>query len=523
MSKALYRKYRSTDLNEIVGQKHITSTLQKAIVSGRISHAYLFVGPRGVGKTSVARILAYNIIDLGYELDKDHIDIIEIDAASNRGIEDIKELREKLYVAPTLAKYKVYIIDEVHMLTSYAFNALLKTLEEPPDHVIFILATTEAHKLPLTIISRTQRFTFKPLNVSDISKHLNFIAEKENININEQAIQVIAEHGDGSLRDSISLLDQLTNFKQDNQEISLSDVHELLGIPPNNLIKELTDILFSDNKIANYSVQALLNVLKQLYDSGYHAPIISKYLSKYIRKLIINDDLSNLELKLILLKELINVQSSPLPDNFLEIVLLDIYRHKNPVVVTNNKLPNHKLNQSKRINNNSVSTIQAKKIIKNSDDKLCENLENNTFNLRDSKIKASTNKIESKEMIQNSNLHFDNIWKELLIALKVKYNTIYGIIRLAEPSLSDGMTISLLFKYPFHQKTINDVKNKKIIIDIIKKISGTDYHIECLLMAKNPIKSSKSINNFDINVEVNAKSVETINSIFGGGEVINYL
>lgn len=164
MGQALYRKYRSKSLSEIVGQQHIISTLQNALKQGRISHAYLFTGPHGVGKTSIARILAHEVNQLPYSEDTPHIDIIEIDAASNRRIDEIRDLRDKVHIAPTSAKYKVYIIDEVHMLTKEAFNALLKTLEEPPAHVIFILATTEAHKLPETIISRTQQFNFRPIS-----------------------------------------------------------------------------------------------------------------------------------------------------------------------------------------------------------------------------------------------------------------------------------------------------------------------------------------------------------------------
>src|ERR1035438_8208803 len=160
MSTSLYRKYRPKSLSEVAGQEHITKTLEKALKKGQISHAYLFTGPRGVGKTSVARILAHDINNLKYIDDSQDIDIIEIDAASNRRIDEIRELREMAYMAPVGAKYKVYIIDEVHMLTKEAFNALLKILEEPPAHVIFILATTESHKLPETIISRTQRFSF---------------------------------------------------------------------------------------------------------------------------------------------------------------------------------------------------------------------------------------------------------------------------------------------------------------------------------------------------------------------------
>ena len=183
MEKVLYRKYRSMDFDQIVGQDHITSTLKNALSKNKISHAYLFTGPRGVGKTSIARILAHKINNLDYELGKTHVDIIEIDAASNRKIDEIRDLRDKVHILPSQAKFKVYIIDEVHMLTRDSFNALLKTLEEPPEHVVFILATTDAHKLPDTIISRTQRFTFKPISNEDIFNHLKEISKKNKLKL----------------------------------------------------------------------------------------------------------------------------------------------------------------------------------------------------------------------------------------------------------------------------------------------------------------------------------------------------
>src|SRR3989344_8571392 len=181
MGQALYRKNRPKKLDEVLGQDHIVTTLKRALKTGKISHAYLFTGPRGVGKTSVARILAHEVNKLPYTEDSAHIDIIEIDAASNRRIDEIRDLRDKVHILPTSATYKVYIIDEVHMLTKEAFNALLKTLEEPPKHVIFILATTEAHKLPETIISRTQRFSFKPIAEKQAVERLRQVAKNEKI------------------------------------------------------------------------------------------------------------------------------------------------------------------------------------------------------------------------------------------------------------------------------------------------------------------------------------------------------
>jgi len=188
MGQALYRKYRSKSLDEVVGQSHITDMLRRAIASGNVAHAYLLTGPRGVGKTSIARILAHEINQLPYNDESTHLDIIEIDAASNNSVEDIRNLRDKVAIAPTSAPKKIYIIDEVHMLSKSAFNALLKTLEEPPEHVVFILATTDVEKLPATIVSRVQRFNFRLIDGDDAVKHLRAISNAENIDINDELL-----------------------------------------------------------------------------------------------------------------------------------------------------------------------------------------------------------------------------------------------------------------------------------------------------------------------------------------------
>ena len=237
--QALYRKYRTKKLDDIVGQSHITEVLSGSLKKGMIAHAYLLTGPRGVGKTSIARILAHEINQLPYDDDSSHLDIIEIDAASNNGVEDVRDLRDKVQVAPTSAARKVYIIDEVHMLSKPAFNALLKTLEEPPEHVVFILATTDVDKLPSTIISRTQRFTFRAATPADAVKHLAAIAKQEKIAIDEAALEVIATHGDGSFRDSISLLDQLRSLGSGTSSITTEQVERALGLAPHDLIEKL--------------------------------------------------------------------------------------------------------------------------------------------------------------------------------------------------------------------------------------------------------------------------------------------
>ena len=275
MGKALYRKYRSKSFDEIVGQEHITDTLKNAIKKGKISHAYLFTGPKGVGKTSIARILAYALNELPYDEEATHLDIIEIDAASNRRIDEIRDLRDKVHIAPTSAKYKVYIIDEVHMLTREAFNALLKTLEEPPAHAIFILATTEAHKVPETIISRTQRFTFKPIEPSNAIAHLKEIAKKEGIKITDDALALVGLHGRGSFRDSISMLDQLAGITADS--VTDKEVRLLLGLPDDQLISECVQAVEQNN------VAVVFETVRRLREQGVDSGRIARSISESMR------------------------------------------------------------------------------------------------------------------------------------------------------------------------------------------------------------------------------------------------
>lgn len=280
MSQALYRKYRSKSLAEVVGQDHITDILTRAIKAGRISHAYLLTGPRGVGKTSVARILAHEINALPYDDDSTHLDIIEIDAASNNGVEDVRDLREKVQIAPVSASKKVYIIDEVHMLSKAAFNALLKTLEEPPAHIVFILATTDVDKLPATIISRTQRYGFRAINHDDTIKHLKFIAEKESIVIDDASLAMIAERGEGSFRDSISLLDQLASLADEKQGITSDLVEATLGLAPLTIVEGLIAA------VESHDVTKVAGILQQTIADGISSVTLTQQLTLKIRDLI---------------------------------------------------------------------------------------------------------------------------------------------------------------------------------------------------------------------------------------------
>ncbi len=260
MAKALYRKYRPKTLEGVIGQSQVTDTLSKSLKAGKISHAYLFIGPRGTGKTSVARILAHEINGFKYEVEDDYVDIIEIDGASNRGIDNIRELREKALIAPTSGKYKVYIIDEVHMLTKEAFNALLKILEEPPKHVVFIMATTDAYKVPVTITSRAQTYTFTLADTKTMFDFLDSVAKKEGIKINSDALSIVVKKGGGSFRDSLSLLDQISTLS--DTEITKDLVISAMGLPEDEKIQKLLDEYISGD------VAKITNILKTLLVSG---------------------------------------------------------------------------------------------------------------------------------------------------------------------------------------------------------------------------------------------------------------
>lgn len=290
----LYRKYRPQKLEEVVGQEHIKQALSNAITLGKISHAYLFTGPRGTGKTSTARILAKSLnciegptvnpcgkcascVDITNTVP---IDVIEIDAASNRKVEDAQNILEKIQYVPVNGKYKIYIIDEVHMLTNTAFNALLKTLEEPPKNVVFILATTESHKVLDTIKSRCQRFDFRRITTDDIAKHLRYISDKENIKISDGALYSIAKNSAGGMRDSIALLDQVSILGE-SKEITEDDINNLLGRISFDVLNEMAQYIIDSDSIN------AVKILEKVYNSGNEPVQILSNLMYYFKNLLI--------------------------------------------------------------------------------------------------------------------------------------------------------------------------------------------------------------------------------------------
>jgi DNA polymerase-3 subunit gamma/tau len=293
MSQALYRKWRPSQWEQVVGQEHVVQTLRNAVLGGRVAHAYLFAGPRGTGKTTMARLLAKAVNCLNADLAKrpcdecEHckavnqgrfLDLIEIDAASNTSVEDVRDLRDKINFSPNQGQYKVYIVDEVHMLSTAAFNALLKTLEEPPPHAIFILATTEIHKIPATVLSRCQRHEFRRIPVTDIVAQLKKMAEAENLQVEEEALTLVARQATGSLRDAISLLDQLASG---GGVITLELARSLLGTATSQTVLELLGVILEKDTAQG------LDLIYRTLDAGTDPRQFARQVVDYLRTLLL--------------------------------------------------------------------------------------------------------------------------------------------------------------------------------------------------------------------------------------------
>lgn len=308
---ALYRKYRPTKLDEVIGQPQVTDILAAMARTGNFAHAFLFTGQRGTGKTTVARILAHLVNGLDYNdnINSSDIDIIEIDAASNNSVDDIRNLRDSINLAPMKSKYKVYIIDEFHMLSKAAFNALLKTIEEPPEHAIFILATTELQKVPATILSRVQRYHFRPLAPELLAKHLRTIADKEHIDIDDQALLLVAKCGGGSVRDSITILDQLSSS---DSTITRSTVEEVLGMISSEQISGLVQ------KIADHDSKGIITDIQNMLADGASVQSLVNQIVSFLAEASINAP----ELYVII-NQLLDTPKSAIPEQKLIAVLVE--------------------------------------------------------------------------------------------------------------------------------------------------------------------------------------------------------
>ncbi len=471
MGKALYRTHRSKKLSKVIGQEHITDTLDKALKSGKISHAYLFTGPRGVGKTSVARILAHEVNKLPYKTDdSQHIDIIEIDAASNRRIDEIRDLRDKARLSPLQAPYKVYIIDEVHMLTREAFNALLKTLEEPPAHVIFILATTEAHKLPETIVSRTQRYSFKPIDTKQAALHLQTIAKKEKIKLDDAAAQIIARHGNGSFRDSINLLDQLRNI---SDQISEDAVRQHLGIPPDDTVEKIISSLNVNNP------KELLAELDEAQSRGIQATVLARHLADSVRTALLKGELPRSQ-ALKLLRGLLDVPGSLQPYQELELVLLE------------NTLGSQE----------AVAAKPASVAAEPKKTKVIQDVKTTSKPAPNGDLEAA---LES------------GLWDQVLDKLRGSHNTLYGIARMASISIEGGVLV-LGFAFDFHRRRFAESRNQDKVQAIITEIYGQPVEMRPEI-DKNARKQAAPAPD-EPRQPAKSDTLESITKVFGGGEVL---
>lgn len=327
MYLALYRKYRPKTFDEVIGQDHIVKTLINQIKSDKISHAYLFTGSRGTGKTSTAKIFAKAIncinskngspcleCDVCKGLDNTNIDVLEIDAASNNGVDEIRDLREKVKYPPVVGKYKVYIIDEVHMLSTSAFNALLKTLEEPPKHTVFILATTEVHKLPATILSRCLRFDFRLVSLEKLTALLKKILYEEKISFDEPAINAIARAGEGSVRDTLSIADRCVSFAGEN--LSYQSVLSVLGVSEREVLIKIADNVFSKN-----TGDALV-LLDSILSKGKSPLVFASDMISYFRDLLLINALGEKSREIVVVKDDIYAQmkAQAITENYSDIV-----------------------------------------------------------------------------------------------------------------------------------------------------------------------------------------------------------
>ncbi len=517
--KSLYRKYRPMRFEDVCGQQFIVKTLSNAIKNNKIGHAYLFCGTRGTGKTTIAKIFA-KLVNCLNPLDNvpcgeceiclnentDEIpDIIEIDAASNNGVDEIRELKNKIKLMPVMCKYKVYIIDEVHMLSTGAFNALLKTLEEPPEHVIFILATTEPQKLPITIISRCQRFDFKKINVLDISKRLKYISQKEGIDIDDEAIEEIAKLSEGAMRDAIGLLDQISSFA--DSKITVEDIYTIRGSVSNRVLIELIE------KYIDNDASSILSIVDDIYLSGkdfyrlsedilvfYRNMLISKVAPSYFedKALQLKDDIMRLSSKIEVkriermikkLEELLrNIKSSDYPRILFETTILsdldldESFENEKPTTEkdktfvmgineVDSKSKNNEIKLDKNINEIIKEEFKEKDIKKVT----TKNKSNNSFAITDALKEAMINNTiaeASASLKKEATVKFEELDKYLI---DKDFKAAATILKDSIVTAVSNDHMLLTYKY---ESMVEDNDNEYASIsNLIKQMFGSEYKV----------------------------------------------
>ena len=497
---SLYRKFRPLNFDEMVGQEHITKTLKNQIISNRIGHAYLFNGGRGTGKTSAAKILAraVNCLDLKDGnpcneceickaiLDGSLTDVVEMDAASNNSVEDIRGIREEVNFLPTLAKYRVYIIDEVHMLSTGAFNALLKTLEEPPAHVKFILATTEPQKLPATILSRCQRFDFKKISVENIAKRLRLICDEINVKISDNALNLIGVISEGAMRDSLSILERC--IQDGDNDITEDKIRDMIGIPKLEYISKTVE------SIINFDVDSAILVTEEILNEGKDINYLLWEIIKYLNNMLIYKSCGK-----------INIYNENDANNL-----------KNIADKTNKQRILNLIYEFSNLENDIKWTSQKNIMFQSGIIKMCIKIDVNDFETRIKKLEDKINNsnititekkekiIEKKEVENNNtkkiiknvaNLKTTNYWKDVVKKLKDngKIMIYTNLLNTDAVEISDD-TLEIEFKNGitnFGKTVLSNKDNINEISRLVEEISGKKMKIK--------YKDEKSIDNNEIN------------------------
>jgi DNA polymerase-3 subunit gamma/tau len=519
-TQALYRRWRSQTFAEILGQDHVTATLLNALRAGRIAHAYLFSGPRGTGKTTTARVLAkaVNCLDPqdGEPCNRCNIcksindgralDLIEIDAASNRGIDEIRDLREKIAFSPTECRYKVYVVDEVHMLTNEAFNALLKTLEEPPPHAIFVLATTAPHKIPNTVLSRCQRFDFRRVALPHLLQKLQLICEKEGVQIEPAALEAIARHAAGSFRDAESLLDQLMSYGA--EEIRREDVRRVLGSAPDEMVAGIV------GAVVDGDASAGLRLINEALDSGVEPRQLTHEVLEYLRAMMLLKNGGG---------ELLNVTAEMLQQMTDQAERLRLRRLLRTV-----KLFNHAANQVKTglhsqlplelalveatLDSNSTSSNEPQATQKPASrpeprkaavsekgpppytakappkPKPRPDNPQPAYTRREGPNPAQPEAEASQPEAasQGGEVSVDWLkanWARVLAAVRPHNRSVEALLKACEATDITGDVVTLGFYYAFHKERVSEEANRKVVEEALSALAGRALRVKCVLAA----------------------------------------